>query len=97
MLVTVIRYPLFIYLCSFIHYWSFIYFVHCSTIYFVVVCFHFSLIPLFIVVQREKNNSDPEPCSGILIPLYPFKYTWSSSSIQVNKHHTADSTDFVVV
>ncbi len=42
--------------------------------------------------KREKYNSDPELCSDILI-----LHTCSTSSIQVNKHHTADSTDFVLV
>ncbi len=36
-------------------------------------------------------------CSGTLIPLYLFKYTCIPSSIRVNKHHTADSTGFVLV
>ncbi len=66
MLVPVIRYPLFIYWCSFIRYKSFIYFVHCSIIYFV-----FIFIDSFLILfTREKNNSDPEPCSGISIPLF---------------------------
>jgi hypothetical protein len=41
MLVPVICYLLFIYLCSFISYWSFIYFVHCSII---ILLFSFSSI-----------------------------------------------------
>ncbi len=58
------------------------------------VLFSFSLmLACFIVVQkREKNNSDPEPCSGISIPCYLFQHHHL-----VNKHHTADSTDFVLV
>jgi hypothetical protein len=67
-------------------------------------CFHFHRFFAYLVFKREKNNSDPEPCSGISIPLteevprctcYLFKYT--TPSFRVNKHHTADSTDFVLV
>jgi hypothetical protein len=67
---------------------------------FVVFISHW-LFACFIVVQ--KCNSDPELCSGISIPLpvnsYPLykKYLFSTSSSPVNKHHTADSTDFVLV
>jgi hypothetical protein len=51
--------------------------------------------------KREKNNSDPELCSGISILRYPLQVTRTpcstSSSSRVNKHHTADSTNFVLV
>ncbi len=57
MLVPVIRYLLFIYLCSL---FVINLFVHCSTIYFVVVCFHFSAILCLFIVQKKKTNSDPE-------------------------------------
>ncbi len=43
---------------------------------FVVRLFCFILIELccFIVVQKKKNNSQPELCSGISILRYPFNY-----------------------
>jgi hypothetical protein len=66
-------------------------------------CFHF-IDSLLILFEREKNNSDPELCSGISIllpvqePVVPVQvYLYTTSSLQVNKHHTADSTDFVLV
>jgi hypothetical protein len=76
----------------------FIYFVQCWTLYsfcssisFFIDSFAFTIrCSLF---QRKKCNSDPELCLGILILL--FQYT--SSSIRLNKHHTADSTGFVLV
>ncbi len=93
----------FIYLCSlFIRALCslllFIYFVRCSTLLFVLLfdfilhrffCFYYSLC----IVFKSKVHSDTGLCSGILIPL--FQYT--TSSIRINKHHTADSTDFVLV
>jgi hypothetical protein len=88
------HYSLFIYLCS-----LFVIIVHlfCSLFDFsnhVVVRFHSSLTLLFhcssCIVQREKFNSDPGLCSGILI-------LHTTSSIRVNKHRTADSTNFVFV
>ncbi len=74
---------------------SFIYFVHCSI--FILFCcstsFLIGSLLLFVVhcLKREKCNSDPELCSGIPIPLL------FNTIIRVNKHHTADSTDFVLV
>ncbi len=58
-----IRYLLFIRQLFVVHYYSFSYFVRCSIIHFV----SFSFV-LLIVVQKKKNNSDPELCSGISIP-----------------------------
>ncbi len=46
----------------------------------------------YSLFKREKNNSDPE-----LVFRYFDPITCKPSSIQVNKHHTADSTDFVLV
>ncbi len=63
--VPVIRYSLFVICCA-------LFVVNRSFILFVVrsfVLFSFSLIRYLFVVQREKNNSDPEPCSGISILL----------------------------
>ncbi len=65
---------------------AFIYFVRCLTLSFVLL---FNFIPhrffAFIIrcslFERKKFNSDPELCSGI----------------SINEHHTADSTDFVLV
>ncbi len=40
-----------------------VHFVHCS------ICFAFIFIDsLLILFKREKNNSDPELCSGISFP-----------------------------
>jgi hypothetical protein len=63
------------------------------------VLFSLSLIICLFIVQKKKNNSDPEPCSGISIPLAVTRSSTrcSTSSSQVNKHHAADSTDFVLV
>ncbi len=59
---------------------------------------------LLIVVQKKKNNSEPELCSGISILLteevpaiQQVPVTCSPPSSRVNNHHTADSTDFVLV
>ncbi len=61
----VIRY-LFICAC----YLSCIYFVHCSTIYFIVVCFIPHLF-FVLVFKREKNNSDPELVFRYFDPVVP--------------------------
>jgi hypothetical protein len=87
MLVPVIRYPLFICALLFIIDRSFIVFIVR-----LFCCFHSHRFFVYLLFKREKNNSDPELCSGYFNPA-----THSSSSIQVNKHHTADSTDFVLV
>jgi hypothetical protein len=57
-------YSLFVFViyCAFIHY-SFIYFVRCS-----IILFHFHLSFVDCCSKEKKNNSDPELCSGILIP-----------------------------
>jgi hypothetical protein len=51
----------------------FVFVINHSFILFIVrsfVCFISSVFAYFIVVRKEKkNNSDPELCSGILIPL----------------------------
>ncbi len=61
-------------------------------------CFIFIWV-LLIVVQKKKNNSDSELCSGISILRYPCTRSTSCSTSlsRVNKHHTADSTNFVLV
>jgi hypothetical protein len=66
-----------------------------SFIYFALL-FDFIIIDSFAFIRcslfkREKCNSDPELCSGISIPLL------LNIIIRINKHHTADSTDFVLV
>jgi hypothetical protein len=40
------------------------YFICCS-----IILFHLYLSFVLIVVQKKKNNSEPELCSGISIPL----------------------------
>jgi hypothetical protein len=103
--VPVIRYSSFVICCAFICQLLFV--INRSFILFVVrlfILFSSSLnFACFIVVQKKKNNFDPELCSGISIPLkeevpYPlYLLPVSTSSSRVNKHHTADSTDFVLV
>jgi hypothetical protein len=93
----VIRYSLFVLLFVILH-------LFCSLFDYLLFSSHW-FFACFIVVR--KSNSDPEPCSGISIPLTVTfsstryllykKYLFSTSSSQVNKHHTADSTDFVLV
>ncbi len=66
-----------IFICASLVVFSFIYFVCCSTIYSFCCSISFLINSLFYsLFKREKNNSDPELCSGISIPLYakyPFK------------------------
>jgi hypothetical protein len=61
---------------------------------------HFHLHFVVVAQKKGKSNSDPELCSGISILQY-IKYlltvTCSPPSSRINKHHTADSTDFVLV
>jgi hypothetical protein len=70
-----------------------------SSVLFVIICSVFyslfdyfvssSLSFVLIVVQKKKNNSEPELCSGISIlqyistcyPLYPFKYPYTVFNI----------------
>ncbi len=104
MLVPVIRYSSFIYLCSF--YSLLIIRLFCS-LFDYLFCFHSHWFFAYLLFKKEKNNSDPEPCSGISISLnrrsnllpvqVPVVPDRPSSSLRVNKHHTADSTDFVLV
>ncbi len=84
----------YLFLCAHYLLLSFIYFVHCSTLF--ILLFDF-ISSIFLTVrcslfQREKFNSDPELSSGISI-----LHTHSTSSVRVDKHHTADSTNFVLV
>jgi uncharacterized membrane protein len=81
-LVPVICYSLFIYLCSlFIICCSFI-FVHCSTIYFIIVYFHFSSILCFICWLKEKRTIlILNLCSGISIPLPANHHQYESINI----------------
>jgi hypothetical protein len=58
-----IRYSLCIYSSVIIRYYSISYFICCS-----IILFHFHLSFVLIVVQKKKNNSEPELFSGILIP-----------------------------
>jgi hypothetical protein len=57
---------------------SLVYFVHCLTIYSFVV---FILINSLFIVQEEKNNSDPELCSGISIQLTVHHHQYESINI----------------
>jgi hypothetical protein len=43
----------------------------------------FSSIPCLFIVQKRKSNSDPEPCSGISIPL--------PVQVPVVQHHHLES------
>ncbi len=65
-----------------------------------IILLHFHLSFVLVVVWKEKEKFWTWPCSGISILQY-IKYllttTCSTSSSRVNKHHTADSTDFVLV
>jgi hypothetical protein len=97
MLVPVFRY-LFICVCLFVNNRSFILFI--------VRLFVFIFIDSLLIYcsKEKKNNSDPEPCSGISIllpvqvPVVPVQvYLHTTSSFRVNKHCTSDSTDFVLV
>ncbi len=68
--VPVIRHSLFVICCALIHHSLFV--INRSFIFFVVRLF--ILFPFFIefcllLFKREKNNPDPEPCSGISILL----------------------------
>ncbi len=81
---------------------SFILFIVRLFVLFIVrlfVLFSFPSIPCLFIVQKRKSNSDPEPYSGISIPLTVTRSSTrcSTSSSRVNKHYTADSTDFVLV
>ncbi len=83
--------------------YRYLFFIYCAHLFVIVIpfcslfnhsfTFFFDFIPhqfFVLLFKREKNNSDPQ-----------FRYfnpvDCSTSSIQVNKHHTADSTDFVLV
>ncbi len=65
-------------------------------------CFHSHRFFAYLLFKREKNNSDPGSCSRYFDPVLPAQVPvvvpdLPSSSFRVNKHHTADSTDFVLV
>jgi hypothetical protein len=42
--------------------------INCSFILFIVRLFVFIFTDSLFIVQKKKSNSDPEQCSGILIP-----------------------------
>ncbi len=97
-LVPVIYSYRYLFICAPYSLLSFIYFVHCSISHShcCSISFFFnSFVSLFFVAlfKREKFTSDPGLCSGILIPLFQC----TTLSIRVNKHHTADFTNFVLV
>jgi hypothetical protein len=76
----------------------FVYFVHCST--FAHSLFDFCLISFFcslFIVRKEIFNSDPGLYSRYFDLAVPVVQELSSLSMQVNKHHTSDCTDFVLV
>ncbi len=91
-----------LFFCSRYSLLSFMYFVHCSILLFILL-FNFILLWFFCFFvrcaffERENFSSDPELCSGISIPLPVQVNLHTTPSIWVNKHHTADSTDFVLV
>jgi hypothetical protein len=69
---------------------SLIYFGHAQSHLFVV------RLLFFVRCSKEKRfNSDPGLCSRYFDPLQVNLRT--TSSMQVNKHHTADCTDFFLV
>ncbi len=81
-------------ICYFTRYSLFypLFVLNCSFILFIVrlfACFISSV--LIIVVQKKRNYSDPE----LFRYFDPVKKITPSS--RVNKHHTADSTNFVLV
>jgi hypothetical protein len=86
---------------------AFLFVINRSFILFIVrlfILFHSHRFFVYLLFKREKSNSDPEPCSGISIllteevPVVPATcHQHTPSSLRVNKHHTADSTDFVLV
>ncbi len=84
---VVIRDSLFVLLFVINH--SFI-FVHCS----IICLFLFSSIPYSFIVQKRKSNSDPEPCSGILILLtvtcYPVPV-----QVPIVQHHHLESINII--
>ncbi len=73
---------------------SFILFI-CS----ILICSMFDFISFF-VVPKKRFNSDPGLYSRYFDPADQQLYRCTripSSSMQVNKHHTSDCTDFVLV
>ena len=98
---------------SVIHYLficAFLFIINRSFILFIVqlfILFSFSSILCLFVVQKRKEQFWSwtvfryfDPVDGYLLSrrsnlLYLFKY--STSSFRVNKYHTVDSTDFVLV
>ncbi len=85
----------YLFICARCSLLSFIYFVHCLTFYSFCCSILFSsilLLSLFIVhCSKEKSLILILDCiPGILILR-------TTLSMQVNKHHTADCTDFVLV
>jgi hypothetical protein len=51
------------------------------------VLFSFSSIPYLFIVQKRKSNSDPEPCSGISIPLTVTCYLVPVQVPVIQHHH----------
>jgi hypothetical protein len=97
MLVPVIRY---LFICAF--YSLLIVHLFCA-LFDHLFCFHSHRFFDCSLFKREKNNSDPGPSDPVArLPVLPVQApvvvpNQPSSSLRVNKHHTADSTDFVLV
>ncbi len=95
---------IFVIYCAFIcQYYSLLfvqYFIRCS-----IFLFHFHLSFVFIVVQKRKEQFWTwtlfryfDPVKKITcVTSYLLTTTCSTPSSRVNKHHTANSTDFVLV
>ncbi len=50
-------------------------------------CFHFHRFFAYLVFKREKNNSDPELCSGISIPLTEEVPVVPATCSSIQHHH----------
>ncbi len=79
---------------------------HCTTFYssYVRLLFSFDSFTVhYSLFKRKRFNSDPGLYSRYFdpvvceVPVVPAVQEISSSSMQVNKHHTSDCTDFVLV
>jgi hypothetical protein len=70
-------------------------FVRCS-----IILFHFHLSFVLIVIQREKNNSEPEPCSGISIlrwqlPVPALPVSSKEHYLRLFQHHHLESINII--
>jgi hypothetical protein len=99
MVVPVIRYSLFICALLFVIDRSIILFI----VRLFILLFSFSLIFFYSLFKRKRaililNRVQVfRFCYLFKYPIVPVQVHLSPSSLGVNKHHTADSTDFVLV